>query len=133
MVDVLRIRIESDADIARARRLGRALAKTLPFTTTDLSTISTVVAELARNMFSFATEGEIQISVADRDARKGLKIVAQDAGPGIHDTKLALVDGFSTAGRSGLGLPSVKRLVDEFEIRSELGVGTSITVHKWAR
>lgn len=133
VVDALRISIESDADIARARRLGRAFASTLPFTTSELSIIATAIAELARNIVSFATQGEIRLTVLRRGGREGLKIVAQDSGPGIHDPALVLRDGFSTAGRPGLGLSGLKRLVDEFEISSQVGVGTSVTVHKWAR
>lgn len=133
MGDALRISIESDADIGRARRLGRAVATTLPFTTSDLSVIANCISELARNIFAFAEQGELRVTVVERDGRQGLKIVAQDAGPGIYNPTLVLEDGFSTAGRSGLGLSGVKRLVDEFEIVSQVGVGTSITVHKWAR
>ena len=133
MSEALRIRIESDADIARARRLGRDVAAALPFTTTDLTVIETAIAELARNIVSFAAAGEIRMSVLTRQGREGLEIVAQDAGPGIHDIKLVLADGFSTGGRLGLGLSGVKRLMDEFKITSQVGVGTCITVHKWAR
>lgn len=133
MGDTLRIRIESDADVAHARRLGRDLAATLPFTTSDLTIIATAIAELARNIVSFATTGEIVVSVVSRKGHQGLKIIARDTGPGMHDPSLALVDGFSTAGRLGLGLSGVKRIMDEFEIASQVGVGTSVTVLKWAR
>lgn len=133
MGEVLRIKIETDADISRARRLGRELAATLPFTTTDLTAIDTATAELARNIISFAKHGEIRITVLERNERQGLQIVAQDTGPGILDPSLAMTEGYSTSGRLGLGLSGVMRLVDEFDITSHVGVGTSVTARKWAR
>lgn len=133
MGEALRIKIETDADISRARRLGRELAATLPFTTTDLTAIETAIAELARNIISFAKQGEVRIAALERNERQGLRVVAQDTGPGILDPTLAMTEGYSTSGRLGLGLSGVMRLVDEFEISSHVGVGTSVTVHKWAR
>lgn len=125
--------IESDADVAGARQLGQAVAATLPFTTSELQQIAAAVAELARNIISYAAQGEISIAIVERDGRQGLRIVAQDVGPGIHDPALALVDGFSTAGRLGLGLAGVRRMADDFEISSHVGIGTAVTIHKWAR
>lgn len=133
MGEALRIKIETDADISRARRLGRELAATLPFTTSELTAIETAIAELARNIISFAKQGEVRIAALERNERQGLRVVAQDTGPGILDPTLAMTEGYSTSGRLGLGLSGVMRLVDEFEISSHVGVGTSVTVHKWAR
>lgn len=130
---VLRITLESDADITRARRLGRALAVTLPFTTTELRAISAAISELARNCISFATGGEIRIAQLERNGRQGLEIVADDVGPGIHDPDLVLVDGYSTSGRPGTGLAALRRAMDSFEMHSHVGVGTRITLQKWAR
>ena len=128
-----RIPIQSDADIVRARQLGRELAAELEFTPSDLTVIASAISELARNIFSYAGRGEIQLLVVERNGRRGLRVVARDEGPGIRDPELALQDGFSTAGRLGLGLPGVRRLVDQFELNSQVGVGTEITLHKWAR
>jgi serine/threonine-protein kinase RsbT len=130
---VLRILLESDADITRARRLGRALAVTLPFTTSELRAITTAIAELGRNILAFASRGEIRITLLARDGRTGLEIVADDTGPGMYDPALALVDGFSTSGRSGTGLAGLRRMMDSFEMTSQVGVGTRISMQKWAR
>ncbi len=128
-----RIPIRTDADIVRARREGRALASEIPFTSSDLSVISSAIAELARNIRSYAGQGEIELCIVERHGRRGIQVLARDEGPGIHDPSLALKDGFSTAGRLGLGLPGVRRLFDEFELKSLAGVGTVITMRKWTR
>lgn len=128
-----RIPIRSDADIVRARQEGRALASEIPFTSSDLTVIASAISELARNIYSYAGQGEIEMRLVERNGRRGIQVVARDEGPGIHDTSLALSDGYSTAGRLGLGLPGVRRLFDEFELKSQAGVGTEVTMHKWAR
>jgi len=123
--------IQTDADIVRARQFGRELASQLSFSPGDLTLISSVISELARNIFSYADRGEIRVSVLQRHGRSGVRIAARDEGPGIHDPCLALMDGFSTSGRLGLGLPGVKRLADEFTMESTVGVGTEIVLVKW--
>lgn len=128
-----RIAIRTDADIVRARQVGREVAGRLPFSEGDVTVIASAISELARNMFAYASGGEIRVGVVERSGHHGIKVVAQDIGPGIHDKVLALQDGFSTAGRLGLGLPGVRRLVDQFDIQSEVGVGTEVTLVKWAR
>lgn len=129
----MRVLINSDADIVRARELGRELAVQLPFTPSDLTVIVSAISELARNIYSYANEGEIRLAVVERAGRPGIRIIAQDAGPGIHDPARAIEDGYSTSGRPGLGLAGVRRLVDQFELSSHVGVGTEITLHKWTR
>lgn len=128
-----RIVIRSDADIVRARQLGREVAGRLPFSDGDVTVIASAISELARNMYTYAAGGEIRVATVERGGHHGIKVVAQDVGPGIHDKRLALQDGFSTAGRLGLGLAGVRRLVDQFDLRSEVGVGTEVTLVKWAR
>lgn len=128
-----RIAIRTDADIVRARQVGREVAGRLPFSEGDVTVIASAISELARNMFAYAAGGEIRVGVVERAGHHGIRVIAQDAGPGIHDKLLALQDGFSTAGRLGLGLPGVRRLVDQFDLRSEVGVGTEVTLVKWAR
>ncbi len=127
-----RIPIHSDADIVRARQEGRALAAQIPFSASDLTVIAAAISELARNIYSYAGRGEIELLLVERNGRRGIRVVARDEGPGIHDTALALEDGYSTAGRLGLGLPGVRRLVDQFELRSQVGLGTEVTLHHWA-
>lgn len=128
-----RIAIRTDADIVRARQVGREVAGRLQFSQGDITVIASAISELARNMYTYAAGGEIRVSAIERSGHHGIRVVAQDLGPGIHDKVLALQDGFSTAGRLGLGLPGVRRLVDQFDLRSEVGVGTEVTLVKWTR
>ncbi|MHB1296912.1 MAG: anti-sigma regulatory factor [Gemmatimonadaceae bacterium] len=129
----LTIPILTDADIVRARQQGREVASQLTFTPSDLTVIASAISELARNIFSYAGHGEILVGLVERNGRRGVKIVARDEGPGIRDVDLALQDGYSTSGSLGLGLPGVRRLVDEFEIHTQPDVGTEIILRKWAR
>jgi serine/threonine-protein kinase RsbT len=86
---------------------------------------------LARNIVSYARKGEIKLQKMENSARLGIMVIAADEGPGIPDTRQALRDGFSTSGSLGLGLPGVRRVMDEFEIASQPGRGTTVTVKKW--
>ena len=127
----IRVAINSDQDIVAARQKGRALAIELGFSTGDATLIATSISELARNIVSYARKGEITLKVVQGSSRQGISIVASDRGPGIWDIRQAMKDGFSTSGSLGLGLPGVRRLMDEFEISSEPGRGTIVTVKKW--
>ena len=131
MADELRVPINSDADIVAARQKGRALAEQAGFSGSDLALIATAISELARNIVEFAGQGEVILSPCHQGDRRGIKIVARDEGPGIADVSLALQDGYSTKGGLGLGLPGAKRLMDEFDIQSEVGKGTTVTARKW--
>jgi serine/threonine-protein kinase RsbT len=123
--------IHSDQDIVTARQQGRALAVELGFSTGDATLIATAISELARNIVSYARRGEITLKMVQASTRQGITIIASDSGPGIPDVRQAMRDGFSTSGSLGLGLPGVRRLMDEFEIASEPGRGTMVTVKKW--
>lgn len=123
--------INSDQDIVTARQRGRALATELGFSTGDATLIATAISELARNIVSYARKGEIALKMVNSSSRQGVLIIASDSGPGIRDIRQAMRDGFSTSGSLGLGLPGVRRLMDEFEITSEPGRGTMVTVKKW--
>lgn len=127
----IRVAINSDQDIVLARQRGRALATEVGFTSGDATLIATAISELARNIVSYARKGEITVSILSNGDRRGLSIVASDKGPGIPDIRQALRDGFSTSGSLGMGLPGVRRLMDEFEIASQPGRGTIVTVKKW--
>ena len=133
MADEIRVPIDSDADIVVARQQGRALAAQLGFTGADLTLIATAISEVARNIVAYAKRGEIVLSLANQDSRRGVVIVARDDGPGIPDLALAMQDGYSTSRGLGLGLPGAKRLMDEFDIVSQVGEGTTIVMKKWAR
>jgi serine/threonine-protein kinase RsbT len=123
--------IASDSDVVTARQAGRELAMESGFKGSDLTLIATAISEIARNIVVFAGRGEITISPLDTDGRRGVLIVAEDAGPGIPDIAMAMRDGYSTGHSLGLGLPGAKRLMDEFEIVSEVGIGTTIKMRKW--
>ncbi len=125
--------IDSDVDIISARQRGRALAAELGFQGGDLALIATAISEMARNIVVYAKRGEIVLSPAQEGGKRGILVVARDRGPGIPDVALAMQDGYSTGKSLGLGLPGAKRIMDEFEIASEIGRGTVITVTKWKR
>lgn len=128
-----RVPIARDADIVTARRLGREIATEAGFGGSDLTVIATAISEVARNIVVYAHQGEIVLSLVERAGRRGISVVARDQGPGIPDLELAMRDGYSTGKSLGLGLPGAKRLMDEFEIASEVGEGTTVTMRKWAR
>jgi serine/threonine-protein kinase RsbT len=128
----VRIPIRIESDILAARQRGRTLAEEVGFTGSDLAIIATAISELARNIIQHAGSGEMIIAPID-GSRRGILVVARDEGPGIADIDRAMQDGFSTLGSLGLGLPGAKRLMDEFELESEVGRGTTITARKWSR
>jgi len=125
------LEIGSDADIVMARTRVRQLATGLKFSPGEIAIVATAVSELARNLVAYATDGRIVLRPVQNGTRRGLVVVAEDRGPGIADLPMAMRDGFSTAGGLGLGLPGVQRLMDEFEIESEVGRGTRVTARKW--
>lgn len=125
--------MHSDADVVIARQRGREIASLLGFSASDLALIATAISELARNIVLYAGSGEIEIGRLEQKDRRGIIIVARDQGPGIANIAQAMRDGFSTSGGLGLGLPGVKRLMDEFEITSRPGRGTTVTVRRWNR
>lgn len=125
--------IHTDSDIVTARQQGRALASLLGFSPTEATLIATAISELARNIVLYANQGEIVLGLVDDGSKRGMVVVARDEGPGIPDVRRATMGGYSTSGGLGLGLPGVRRLMDEFEIVSEIGKGTTVTVKKWKR
>lgn len=129
----VRVLVESDTDIVAARQKGRALATRLGFSSSDATIVATAISELARNIVLYAKRGEISIGLSMQGEESGLIITACDEGQGIADIRQAMQDGYSTSGRLGVGLPGVKRLMDEFEITSLVGKGTTVTVKKWKR
>ncbi len=131
MSDFRRVAITRDADIVAARQAGREMATQVGFKGSDLTLIATAISEVARNIVVYAKHGEIVLATLDEGERKGLSVVARDEGPGIADVDKAMRDGFSTGGSLGLGLPGARRLMDDFEIESRLGAGTTVTMRKW--
>jgi serine/threonine-protein kinase RsbT len=127
----IRVAINSDQDIVIARQKGRALATELGFSPVDATFLATAISELARNIVAYAGKGEVTLRAIRGSHRVGVSVIASDRGPGIFDIRQALRDGFSTSGSLGLGLPGVRRLMDEFEIKSRPGQGTTVAVKKW--
>lgn len=127
----LSLPILSEADLLAARRRARNLASEIGFSMTEAVGIVAVVSELSRNILMYAGKGMLTMRTISGARRHGMEIVACDDGPGIQDINKALLDGFSTSGGLGYGLPGVRRLVDEFDLDSEPGKGTTVTVRKW--
>jgi len=103
----------------------------LDFGPSDLAVITTVISELARNLLLYARNGSIICWLIEKGQKKGIVIQALDEGPGIPDIETAMKDGYSTSGGLGLGLPGVRRMMDEFAIVSRKGQGTTVTTIKW--
>lgn len=129
----VRISIRADADVVVARQTGRELALQAELGMTDAALVAAAISELARNLLVFAGRGEMVLALVDQDGRRGIVVTAFDEGPGIPDVAQALRDGYSTAGGLGLGLPGIKRVMDEFDITSHVGRGTTVTAKKWKR
>ena len=127
------IPIKTEGDIVVARRTIRDAATALGFGQTDVARIVTASSELARNVFRYAGEGTMRWKGLDQGERVTIEIQFIDHGPGIADIGLAMKEGYSTGGGMGMGLPGAKRLVDELEIQSAVGQGTTVTLRKWRR
>ena len=127
--------INSATDIVTARQRGRALALELGFNGADVTLIAAAISEVARNIVDHAKKGEIVMTTIGHpsNGRCGIQIIARDEGPGIRDVAQAMQYGYSTRKGLGVGLPGAKWLMDEFDIASEVGRGTTITMKKWKR
>jgi serine/threonine-protein kinase RsbT len=128
-----RVPISTDVDVVAARQKGREIAAANGFSATDQTLIATAISEVARNIVSYAGHGEIVVSAVMNEGRTGILVIARDHGPGISDTALAMRDGYSTGNSLGMGLPGSKRIMDEFELASTPGAGTTVTMKKWIR
>jgi serine/threonine-protein kinase RsbT len=131
MGDELRVPIEHDDDLVTARAQARELAEQLGFSRTDATLIATAVSEVARNIVVHAGRGELMLRGVENGHRCGLVVVARDEGPGIPDARAALRDGEGWGQGLGLGLPGARRLMDEFDIESRPGNGTTVTMTRW--
>jgi serine/threonine-protein kinase RsbT len=127
----VRVDVASDADIVPARARGRALAGELGFSRTDATLVATAISEIARNIVVHAGRGEIVLKPAYEPERRGVVVVARDEGPGIPDVDAALRHGYGTKGGLGLGLPGVRRIMDEFAIETTPNHGTTVTMRMW--
>lgn len=129
----IRVPIREEPDVAVARVRARELALAQGFPDAAREALATAVTEVARNIVVHAGEGDVLLEVVEERGRRGIVVVASDANPGIADVEDAMTDGWSSSRGLGLGLPSARRLMDEFAIASALGAGTTVTMTKWAR
>lgn len=123
--------IKRDTDIVLACQKGRALAAQMGLSGNDQVSVVIAVSEIAQNILRYAKHGKIVLKPVEQNQKQGIEVVAEDKGPGIADIDLVLQDGYSTGGGLGLGLSGAKRLMDEFEISTQVGEGTTITIRKW--
>lgn len=131
MEDEVRVAIHTDADLVVARAEGRALAERLGFPRPDPTLIATAISEIARNIVVHVGQGEIVLQPLEDTNRFGLAVIAIDQGPGIRDIQAALREDYSGRGGLGLGMPGARRLMDEFEVASDVDTGTIVTMRKW--
>lgn len=129
MPDDVQIDIASEGDIVVARQEGRSLAARMGMTRTDAVLLATAISEVARNIVQYAEKGEIVLGVIAEEGRAGIVVVARDTGPGFEADEV--LDDEPRGPSPGLGLPGARRLMDDFEIESELGRGTTVTMRKW--
>ena len=123
--------IRSSDDIVKVRQITREWALMQAFSLVDQTKIVTAASELARNTLEYGQGGEVRIEALQEGLRRGVRLTFVDQGPGIPDLDKALKDGFTTGGGMGLGLSGSKRLVNEFDIRSEVGKGTTVIIARW--
>ena len=123
--------IHSSADVVLVRQAVRQLAVKLGFSLVDQTKIVTAASELARNTLDYGGGGTVKLEALHEGIRRGLQLTFEDSGPGIPDIELALKDGFTTGNGLGMGLSGTKRLVNEFNIVSRDGEGTTVTIIKW--
>lgn len=127
------VAIASEVDIVSARKAVRDAAVELGFGVTDVTRIVTAASELARNTFLYAGSGRMLWRRLTNGGKSAIELVFKDSGPGISDITSVMREGYTSSGGLGMGLPGTKRLMDEMEISSEPGKGTTVTVRKWRR
>jgi serine/threonine-protein kinase RsbT len=123
------VRIEQD--VVLARQTSRKLAQECGMRLIDLTKLVTAVSELARNTMVYGGGGDMDWQILEDGLRTGVRLCFRDEGPGIPDLKLALTDGWTSGGGLGLGLTGARRLVEEFELDTEPGKGTRVTITRW--
>jgi len=123
--------VRSGEDIVRVRQIVRRWAVELGFGLVDQTKIVTAASEIARNTVDYGGGGEVLVESLSENARRGLRLVFEDKGPGIQNIDEALKDGFTTSRGLGLGLGGARRLATEFSIESRPGEGTRVSLTRW--
>ena len=123
--------LRSEHDIVMARQLVRRLTQELKFSLVDQTKMVTAASELARNAYTYGRGGTMHWEIVDAEARRGLKLLFADNGPGIPNMDLAMTDGWTSGNGLGMGLTGAKRLVNEFDIDSKVNGGTRVTIVRW--
>jgi serine/threonine-protein kinase RsbT len=124
---MIQLPIETEEDVIMAATLGKSIARDMGFSLVDQTKIAVSISELTRNVINYANRGKIRI----HDKQTFLEITVEDSGPGIPDVVEAMKDGVTTGKGLGLGLSGTKRLMDEFNLETEIGIGTTIMIKKW--
>lgn len=133
MANEIQVEVRSTIDIVTARQRGREVAMKVGFVGAEVTLIAAAISEVARNILDHAKEGNILLSSVVQGNHRGIQVIAQDEGPGIPDVAQAMQYGYSTRKGLGVGLPGAKWLMDEFDIVSKVGKGTTVTMKKWVR
>jgi serine/threonine-protein kinase RsbT len=124
--------IKREQDVILFRNRVKEFAAKIKMGLVNQTKLITAASELVRNMLKYAEGGNITIEVVSKGRENGIRLIFRDEGPGIGDVQLAMKDGYSTGKSLGLGLPGARRLVNDFNISSELNKGTVVTIIKWA-
>ena len=127
----IRIPVRNESGTAWSVMEARKAAMAIGFDEVVSQMIATAVSELAHNIVKYAGGGEIRMDRIDSGSQAGIEVVARDRGPGIENIEKAMTDHYSSGNTLGLGLPGVKRMMDEFELDTEPGRGTTVTIRKW--
>lgn len=123
--------LRSDNDVVRVRSIVRQYCLDIGLSLVEQTKVVTAASELARNTLRHGGGGEASVQIIDSGNARGVSMKFWDRGPGIADVALALTDGYTSGGGLGLGLGGAKRLVDDFDLQTEVGVGTAVTITKW--
>lgn len=126
------LQVYKEQDVILLRNRVKEQAVRIKMGLVNQTKLITAASELVRNMLRYGGGGEVTLEVVNRGRDNGIRLIFKDQGPGIPDIKRAMADGFSTGKSLGLGLPGTKRLVNEFDLKSEVGKGTTVTIIKWA-
>ena len=123
--------IEKEQDVVPFRNRVKEYAVKIGMSLLNQTKLITAASELVRNMLKYGNGGTVLIEAISQGRDSGIRLTFMDEGPGIKDITLAMKDGFTTGKSLGIGLPGTKRLVNEFDIKSEVGIGTTVSIIKW--